>query len=175
MAFTFTQLLTAFLFSILLGLCLGVLYYAFNLIHFFGFNSKLSVFITDLLYMLVCGVITYLFCLVFIEGRVRFFVLIGEGIGFIVYYFTLRRLLAVTIDPFLIFFKKISAKLLKKSQLLLYNIENRVLLIINRVYLYILKVVKYEKRSEKRRSKKESYRRRVSRYKRSRKQKEKAQ
>ena len=113
MEFTLSELLVAFAFSVVFGLILGLVYQPFHLMHLHGLNTSTAYFVTDVIYMLIFGVMSYLFCLVYIEGRVRFFVIIGEAIGFFVYYYTLRRVLDVIFKPIVIILKKIYSKLLK--------------------------------------------------------------
>ncbi|MBQ5399507.1 MAG: spore cortex biosynthesis protein YabQ [Ruminococcus sp.] len=149
MEFSLFQLVWAFVCSVIFGLVLGALYEPFRLVHKLGLKGNISYFICDVLYMVVFGVATYLFCLVFIEGRVRFFVILGEALGFFVYYFSVKRIIDVVIDPIIVIFKKISKKLLKKCHLLLYNIKNKILCMLKGVVLKISKVLKYEKRENK--------------------------
>lgn len=149
MEFTLSELLVAFAFSLVFGLILGLVYQPFHLMHLHGLNTSAAYFVTDVIYMLIFGVMSYLFCLVYIEGRVRFFVIIGEAIGFFVYYYTLRRVLDVIFKPIVIILKKIYSKLLKNCRLLLYNIKNKVIWIYSGFSKKLLKVIKNEKRKNK--------------------------
>ena len=133
MEFTLTELFTAFLYSILFGMFFGILYEPFRLFRKLGLTSKSAYFVCDLTFMLICAFLSYFFCVVFIEGRVRFFVIFGEIIGFFVYFMTFRRLSDVIIFPIILIFKKILKKLLKKCRLLLYNIKNRLAVFVKKL------------------------------------------
>ncbi len=147
MEFTLSQLITAFLFSAVLGLFLGVIYEPIRIFHKIGFNSKIHYFITDALFMVICGLITFFFSLSMLEGRIRAFVIIGEISGFILFYYSVRPIMDKIYDPLIKFLKKILKYLLKISRKVMYNIENklknvlRCLLdklkkILNKVFIY---------------------------------------
>ena len=124
MEFTLADLLRAFAFSVILGFSLAVFYEPIRLFHKFGFNKSIHYFICDFLFMIAFAVITYLFCIVYIEGTVRLFVVLGELIGFLAFYFTLRPVLNFIYNPIIKFLKKFSLKLLKCVRKVMYNIKD---------------------------------------------------
>lgn len=77
------QLLT-FSYAIILGFACSVLYDVFRCLHIKAFRNYWAIFISDILYWILLLFITYSFLLLFCNGIVRFYVLLGEGIGFII-------------------------------------------------------------------------------------------
>lgn len=77
-----------FLLACLLGVGLGVLYDVFRIIRLALWHGKLIVAIQDILFWTAAAVCTFLFQLVNSDGQIRFYILLGELLGFTVYYFT---------------------------------------------------------------------------------------
>ena len=103
--------------------------------------------------MIICGVITFYFSLAFLEGQIRFFVFLGEILGFIVYYHTIRRLFDVVFNPIITIFKKILKKLLKTSRKVMYNIKIKLERIVKSIRTKITKVREYEKKQTRKKKK----------------------
>ena len=78
-----------FLWSLVLGLVLGVLYDALRAARMITGAGKKCVMVSDILFFTVCGVLTSLFALPFNKGSVRGFILFGEAAGFLAYRLTL--------------------------------------------------------------------------------------
>lgn len=78
-----------FLLSLGFGFLMGIFYDLFRILRISITKSKKAVVVFDLLYCVFLGFCSYLFLLVVNEGDIRGFLLIGEGIGFAVYYFSL--------------------------------------------------------------------------------------
>lgn len=79
----------AFFCSILIGTALGLLYDIFRIVRIALPSPKLLVAAQDILYFLLASGITCLFTLNINEGEVRSFVLVGELLGWIFYFFTI--------------------------------------------------------------------------------------
>ena len=79
--------------SVLLGVGLGLVYEVFRLLRLAFFSQKTVVFVQDVLFSLTALVSTFVFVVAVNEGQLRFFLLIGELCGFMVYYFTLGTLI----------------------------------------------------------------------------------
>lgn len=78
-----------FLFSILLGLILSIIFDFFKIINFtFEFNN-IIIFIQDILYFGISGVITFIFLLAFNNGKFSFFIILGEIIGWTIWHLSL--------------------------------------------------------------------------------------
>ena len=78
-----------FVYSLFLGVLLGITYDIFRIIRMVINSKNIAVFIQDVLYFIISGVITFLFVLGVNNGDSRFYVLAGEGIGWIIYHITL--------------------------------------------------------------------------------------
>ncbi len=78
-----------FIFSCLLGAALGFVYDCFRFIRMMINPRNIFIFAQDIIYFFISAVITFLFVLVFNDGESRFYILAGEGIGWIVYHLTL--------------------------------------------------------------------------------------
>lgn len=128
-AFTTPQTVL-FLESILLGMVLSVIFDVFRIIRIGIPLPSFVIVIEDILYFLICAVVTYFFMLKTTYGQVRGFIIIGEIIGFIIYYFTVGKLVisvsktiisvvkrifklifAILFYPFVKIFKLVSKKL----------------------------------------------------------------
>lgn len=77
-----------FLLACLLGAFLGVCYDLFRILRVAIPPSKTSVFVQDILFAAITFICTFLFLQVITDGALRFFVLLGEFLGFIIYHFT---------------------------------------------------------------------------------------
>ena len=81
-----------FLYSLLLGAGVGVVYDVFRVLRLTIGRNRFVVFGEDLLFFAVAAGGTFLFCLEFCQGQLRLFVLLGEGLGFLLYFFTAGEL-----------------------------------------------------------------------------------
>lgn len=137
MEYTFLEQSAAFFFSILLGVGLWFLYEPLKLLRVGLPAKKFQVIFLDIFFMICCAFATFLFALAFLNGSVRFYMILGEIIGFSVFYFTAGRFA----ERFLLWilkymrkgfgvicklFKKIVKKLLKILSKLLYNIGEKI-------------------------------------------------
>ncbi|MBQ2687542.1 MAG: spore cortex biosynthesis protein YabQ [Clostridia bacterium] len=125
-----------FLCSLLNGLVLAFIYTIFKCIRLAFSNRKIPTIICDVLYMLLFTLFTYIFSIGFTQGRVRYYVLIGEVLAILIYKFTLGWLLDKLFARILKLFRKIymflqknisvfAKKLLKACHKMLYNIVNK--------------------------------------------------
>ena len=78
-----------FLLSLGFGFLMGILYDLVRIVRISISKSKKLILIFDLLYCIFLGFCSYIFFLVVNEGDIRGFLLLGEGIGFAIYYFSL--------------------------------------------------------------------------------------
>lgn len=78
-----------FLLCIGFGFSMGLFYDVFSMLRKMFFTSRITVFIQDIVYFLVCTVGAFFFLLCINGLDLRFYVLAGMGMGFLVYYFTL--------------------------------------------------------------------------------------
>ena len=75
-----------------MGLLLGLLYDGFRVPRLVMRSGGKTIFFQDVLFCLLAAVITFLFALAIMDGRLRFYLFLGEAIGFGSYYFTIGRL-----------------------------------------------------------------------------------
>lgn len=75
--------------SCALGAALGFMYDLFRIVRMIINPKNIGIFIQDVIYFILSGVITFLFVLCFNNGESRFYILAGEGIGWIAYHVTI--------------------------------------------------------------------------------------
>ena len=132
MELSFPEQSAAFLWSLVLGVLLGVVYGGFRLVRVTFSLRRAAVFILDFLFMLLAAAAIFLFCIGMMRGYVRSYVLLGAAFGFFAYRLTLGRLFCMIYHPILVKskkimhkisgkMKKITKKLLKIAAKLLYN------------------------------------------------------
>ncbi len=133
MGFSLADQTVYFLFSLLFGVILSSLYDIVRVLRFSGLTKLWQIVMSDVLYFALCAFLTVLFALPFNNGSVRYFVLLGEAVGFVVYRFTLGEYMAVVycfiIDVLRKFFVKslkilkyFSNKVLKANRFVVYNV-----------------------------------------------------
>lgn len=79
--------------SCLLGACLGMLYDAFRILRLAFPNGKLLVFLEDVLYCLAVSLVSFVFIVLMNDGILRAFLLLGELLGAILYFFSVSVLI----------------------------------------------------------------------------------
>lgn len=155
-----------FLLSLGLGFIMGIFYDAFRIIRLCISSKKFFVIIFDVLYCILFCFTFFIFLLTVNEGQFRFYLLLGSGVGFSVYYFSLgaiifsfsrfltefikkwsKRIFAVFLFPFRWIFvrmKKCIDKKLEKSRKRTKKLKNKskTLLKLNKHLLYNLNVKK---------------------------------
>ncbi len=105
-----------FLFSCLLGVALGLLYDIFRLIRMIINLRNIFMFIQDVIYFLVSALITFLFVLVFNKGESRFYILAGEGIGWIIYHLTFGEMIYKCSGKIVVVLKSCINKIYSKTK-----------------------------------------------------------
>lgn len=127
----------AFLYSLLLGAALGILYGAFKFIRTAFLSTKPAVIISDIAFMIVASLALFFYSLAMLYGYVRIYVVFGALCGFAAYRFSLGKLISriycpiinainVIIQKIKTKFKKITKKLLKSSNNILYNMSKKI-------------------------------------------------
>lgn len=113
-----TSQILIFVYSLALGIFLGFAYDVFRIIRMVINSRNIAVFIQDVLYFILSGGVTFLFVLSVNSGNSRFYILAGEGIGWIAYHLTIGEVIYKCSNKTVNFVKsKIAAfknKLLKK-------------------------------------------------------------
>ncbi|EEG31243.1 putative spore cortex biosynthesis protein YabQ [[Clostridium] methylpentosum DSM 5476] len=118
-----------FLWAVLLGAALGVCYDVFRILRIAIPSGRILVFFEDLLFFLIVAAATFEFYQLTTDGIVRGYVLIGELLGFALYYFTIgalvfraataiihliQRIIGWLVKVFLWPFRKLFAPLIRK-------------------------------------------------------------
>lgn len=96
MEITVTQQTWSFLLSVALGGALGACYDVFRILRVAFKHSMVAVAVEDLLFSALSIAATFLFLLEVQQGELRMFLLLGQGIGFVLYYCTLGVLILGT-------------------------------------------------------------------------------
>ena len=78
-----------FLRSLAIGAVLGVVYDLFRIFRMTVRCGKVSIFVQDCVYYFFCGLVTFSFMLSASAGQIRFFILLGELLGAVLYLTTL--------------------------------------------------------------------------------------
>lgn len=124
--------LQVFCYSCLFGIVLGVFYDIFRIIRLFFACRYWNIFIQDILYFSFSGIMTFLFILSINFGEVRFYILAGEAIGWIIYYLTIGEIM-----------HKLSYKLVKTMKIVFLKIYNIIFkpmeLVVSKIRLKYLK------------------------------------
>ena len=126
----------AFLYSLLFGVGLGMLYGVFKFIRVAFLSTKTAVIIADIIFMLIASIALFLYSLAMLYGYVRIYIVFGALCGFLAYRFSLGKLISriycpiinainVIIQKIKTKFKKITKKLLKSSNNILYNMSKK--------------------------------------------------
>lgn len=78
-----------FLQSLAIGFALGMFYDVFRILRVAAPHGSAAVFAEDFLFFLVCAVLTFLFALSAVNGHLRIFLVLGELLGAVIYFFSL--------------------------------------------------------------------------------------
>lgn len=100
-----------FLLSLGFGFFIGILYDVVRLFRILLGNGKKSFLVLDVFYMLFASTLTFLFLLTQTGGSVRAYVLLGELLGFLIYFVTLGTLIAAVFDRLTAFLFRFFEKL----------------------------------------------------------------
>lgn len=113
-----------FLYAIIFGLLLGAFYDIFRISRIaINFNFW-QIFFQDLIYFIICSIGTFIFSLTFTFGRVRFYTLAGQIIGWCVYHITIGEIIISLSNLIITIIKKIFrylAHFISKPFLFLFN------------------------------------------------------
>ncbi len=112
-----------FLLSIGFGFLLGILYDIFRTVRLIISESKGFVFFMDLLYFAFCTFLNFCYILTLDYGKIRFYVLFAEILGWLIYYFSfgavairvtrfvsegIKSIFKIISKPFICVFRKIT-------------------------------------------------------------------
>lgn len=97
---------SVFCYACLLGVGLGFLYDIFRIFRMMINHHYIGIFIQDVIYFAVSGVVTFLFVLTINKGETRFYILAGEGIGWIGYHLTVGEIIYRSSEKIVAYFNK---------------------------------------------------------------------
>jgi len=138
-----------FLNSLCFGVALGVIYDLFRIIRVAFPMGKIIVFIEDLLFLISAGLFSFIFILTVNSGRIRIFLLIAAAIGFILYYFTIGKLILKSAQSIIKIIKFILSKILSPFAKICSIIQRKIKKIfkkLKRVQLFFKKYFKFIKK-----------------------------
>ena len=102
-----------FLASLGIGFLLGVLYDFFRAIRLSITKGKVAVIVFDLLYFFMVAFFSYIFILAANKGEVRSYIIIGELLGAVFYYFSLGFALMKLTDKFVLLLNRLYSLIFK--------------------------------------------------------------
>lgn len=105
--------LTIFLCAIGVGFLLGVLYDVIRAIRLSFTESKTAIIIFDVLYFFLLGILSFLFILATNKGEVRFYIIFGQIIGWLFYYFSFGVVVIKATNIFSDFIKRMRSFIYK--------------------------------------------------------------
>lgn len=124
-----------FLYSVLIGGIIGVIYDFFKIDRILFKRSILFIIFEDILFWVISAFIFYSFSIVFSNGQVRGYLLIGCLCGFFTYKLTVSRLIIMMIFPL----KKLSVVIKKFYSRLLDNINSNIISIFKNIKAFSTK------------------------------------
>ena len=99
MELDFAQQTTAFLWSIIPGIALGLIYGIIKFLRALFKIGKAGTFVLDIIFMIVFFLSVFIFSLAYIYGYIRAYVIAGFAIGFSAYRLTIGMLLSKIYYP----------------------------------------------------------------------------
>jgi len=133
-----TEQFVIFLFSILMGVILGIIYSVFKVFRMIFKMSIVQVFFLDIFYFIFSSILTFLFIIAVSTGEIRLFIIAGEIAGFFIYYITLGNLLT----RFIVFIMKITRKIVFKIKKIVILIIKPVKNLAKKLILIVFKRIK---------------------------------
>lgn len=133
--------MSRFFYSLGFGFLLGILYDVFRIVRLAVSNAKPFVAVMDFLYFVVCGILSFFFVLVTDEGNLRIYTVLGEVLGWMIYYFSfgviamrvtaiavngIRRLARLIFRPFVFVFRKIRKSKVKSENFIKKILKKRI-------------------------------------------------
>ena len=86
-----TEQLRFFVIALAVGFAMGVVYEAFRLIRLISPKGKILCFVCDVLFMSLAALVSFVLTVVINTGIVRWYILLGEIVGFLIYMRTIGR------------------------------------------------------------------------------------
>lgn len=140
MQFFITEQVSVFFMAILCGLIIGVINELFRFLRYMGVNSTIAIFIQDILFMGIVAFLSFFFSLCYNKGEIRFFILVGELFGFLIFRYTIGLLTG----KLFLFLRFCIRKIVKLCR----NIKNAISTISKRIIEVLLAKIPFFKNSK---------------------------
>lgn len=106
MGITVSSQTTIFLFSVVLGIALSLIFDGFRLTNVIFSQTAKKIFIKDIIYFILSAIITFIFILIVNMGEIRVYIISGEIIGWIIYRLTVGSIIYKALFTVIVFIKK---------------------------------------------------------------------
>lgn len=116
--------ISVFGYSCILGVGLGALYDLFRIFRMMTNHRYIGIFIQDVIYFIISGVVTFLFVLGMNKGEARFYILAGEGIGWIAYHLTIGELVYRSSEKIVTYFNNRISNFVDKIKIKINSKDN---------------------------------------------------
>lgn len=135
--------ISRFLFFILIGIILGILFDLFRIIRKCFKTSDLITYIHDILFLVLSGVILLISIFIINNGEIRGYIFLGIFIGILVYFITISKFLIIALTKIILFLKKILIKPIVDFCKFIRKIIKK---LINKIKIIIKNIKKIEKK-----------------------------
>ncbi|NLP26414.1 MAG: hypothetical protein GX365_03595 [Clostridiales bacterium] len=108
--FTATEQTRLFLLSCLLGIPIGIVFDIFRVLRAIIPHNKIMVALEDIIFMFLYASFVMCFSIVASRGEFRFFYVVGNFLGFTVYFFSIGNLVLTVIRNITLFIHKVIGK-----------------------------------------------------------------
>lgn len=105
--FTPSEQTMFFLYSVLMGACLGIFFDCFRVVRIILPHTTFFVVLEDILFIFIWAVALLVFSMEMCRGEVRFYYVIGNILGFTVYFFTVGKIVVGAIKAIVLVIYKI--------------------------------------------------------------------
>ena len=127
-----------FLLSLGFGFLLGILYDIFRTLRLIISGSSGFTVFMDVLYFVMCGFLVFFFNLIVDDGKIRLYVLSGDLLGWLIYYFSLGEISIRISNRIISLSRRITKAFLKPFLYVVYRIKRK-----NRnCFVYFQKIIK---------------------------------
>ena len=116
--------ISVFGYSCILGVGLGALYDLFRIFRMMINHRYIGIFIQDVIYFIIIGVVTFLLVLGMNKGEARFYILAGEGIGWIAYHLTIGELVYRSSEKIVTYFNNRISNFVDKIKIKINSKDN---------------------------------------------------
>lgn len=138
-----------FIASLGVGFLLGILYDVLRALRLSFTKGKIPIVIFDLLYFFAVAFFSYLFILATNKGEVRSYIIIGELLGAVFYYFSLGIAVIKLTNRFVSFLKRVYSFLFKIISFPFRIIKRAFLKIFGKIFTFFEKSEKKSKKIQK--------------------------